>query len=541
MGYELPKTNQEISMTTAAGTVIQLMGSDEQFDLPVFPIVLAYNRINHYAPTQYLCDTSLADWRLAQMYRHLVCANDFYVESQVGLNDPALEKLLDQLNQQMEKVKLNITERAKRGLFAASSVPISMTGPNPKQSDPLARFAKVPQREGENFQFMKLPQPQFDLLPNCNIDETCVPDIFEEESSLTTVVSSSASASGGVPPPPPPGPELTQESSQPAKRKASKEAGKKAAKMARSEEVETVDDEDKDPDYRPPEESEEPEGKEEEDQPTLPLSQAESVSSGIPIGHSSRRGGKKVKDPARYPLACKLCPERYQKTNDLRDHHYVFHLNKTFDCADCMKQYTSKKALQLHFKLKHENLGRVKCTEDNCDWTHQDPGTLHNHLLTKHEIGEPIVCKLKNSDGKECNKVFINTRSFQDHKIVHLERNFECNICNRKFPTEESRRKHIGKYHPSPDSSSQFQCSICGKTFPLKSQLDNHNTLHKLHHHRQLKKQKEEGKEDEGTQEPVAGTSTSEHFIPETQEVTSASASAPGTDSVTFIPETQDQ
>ena len=39
--------------------------------------------------------------------------------------------------------------------------------------------------------------------------------------------------------------------------------------MARSEEVDTVDDEDKDPDYKPPEESE---GKEEEDQPTLPLS-----------------------------------------------------------------------------------------------------------------------------------------------------------------------------------------------------------------------------------------------------------------------------
>ena len=197
VGYELPKTNQEIRMTTAAGTVIQLMGSDEQFDLPVFPIVLAYNRINHYAPTQYLCDTSLSDWRLAQMFRHLVCANDFYVESQVGLNDPVLEKLLEDLNTQMEKVKLNINERARRGLFAASSVPISMTGPNPKQSDPLARFAKVPQKAGENFQFMKLPQPQFDLLPNCNIDETCVPDIYEEESFLIGVASSSASASGG--------------------------------------------------------------------------------------------------------------------------------------------------------------------------------------------------------------------------------------------------------------------------------------------------------------------------------------------------------
>ena len=48
-------------MTTAAGTVIQLMGSDEQYDLPVFPVVLLYNRINHYAPTHYLSDTSLSD------------------------------------------------------------------------------------------------------------------------------------------------------------------------------------------------------------------------------------------------------------------------------------------------------------------------------------------------------------------------------------------------------------------------------------------------------------------------------------------------
>ena len=41
MGAVLPKSRQEIRMTTAAGTVIQLMGSDEQYDLPSFPIVLA--------------------------------------------------------------------------------------------------------------------------------------------------------------------------------------------------------------------------------------------------------------------------------------------------------------------------------------------------------------------------------------------------------------------------------------------------------------------------------------------------------------------
>ena len=68
------------------------MGTDGQYDLPSFPIVLVYNRINHYTPTVYLSKISLADWRLAQMYRHLVCAGDFYSESQEDIHDKNLKK-----------------------------------------------------------------------------------------------------------------------------------------------------------------------------------------------------------------------------------------------------------------------------------------------------------------------------------------------------------------------------------------------------------------------------------------------------------------
>ena len=513
VGYELPKTNQEMRMTTAAGTVIQLMGSDEQYDLPVFPVVLAYNRINHYAPTHYLCDTSLSDWRFAQMYRHLVCANDFYVESLEGMNDPLLDNLVDELNVQMEKVKLCIEQRAKRGLFAASSVPISMTGPNPKRNDPTARFAKVPQKSSDNCPFFKLPQPEYTMLPNCEVDTVCVPDLYDEDQPASQP-SSFTSAGGGIPPslPPP----VSQQSSQPEKRKAGKVADKKVSKLARRED--TVDDDDKDPNYDP---SKEATAEEEEDQPLLqPLSQQESVSSGIPIGHKMRRGGTKFKDPKRYPLKCPLCPERYQRTNDLTDHHYVDHLHKTYDCAECMKQYNSHKSLKLHFKLKHQNIGRVKCSEPQCEWTDQDPGKLHNHLLKQHDIGEPIVCKLENSDGKICNKIFINTRSFQEHKVVHSERNYECEVCNRKFPSPEHRAKHIKKYYPTPGEELMFQCEICGKTFTLNSQLENHKTLHKLHHHKMLQKEKKAAEEasqasqSQGS-EPVAGTSQVAEFEPE--------------------------
>ena len=73
-----------------------------------------------------------------------------------------------------------------------------------------------------------------------------------------------------------------------------------------------------------------------------------------------------------------------------------------------------------------------------------------------------------------------------------------------------------------------FQCEICGKTFSLNSQLENHKTLHKLHHHNMLQKQKKaaeeasqasqsQGSEEaaQAEEEPVAGTSQVAEFEPE--------------------------
>ena len=115
--------------------------------------------------------------------------------------------------------------------------------------------------------------------------------------------------------------------------------------------------------------------------------------------------------------------------------------------------------------------------------------------------------------------MFINTRSFQEHKIVHSERNYECEVCNRKFPSPEHRAKHIKKYHPTPGEELMFQCEICGKTFSLNSQLENHKTLHKLHHHNMLQKEKKAAEEpSQASQpegEPVAGTSQVAEFKPE--------------------------
>ena len=495
-------------MTTAAGTVIQLMGSDEQYDLPAFPIVLAYNRLNHYTPTAYLCETSLSDWRLAQMYRHLVCAGDFYCESQEGLNHKVLAQHLKKLAQQMEVIKPHIIERAKRGMYAASSVPISLTGPGPKRSDKLGRFRKEPKSSQNIIQQIKFPGPQFSLLPNCTIDSTCVPDIYEdvpeeEYHHAASLMPAATSASGGV------GssagtsfqPAVAHQEAQPT-RKAKNTAIEKIAKTSEKRGISSAPDNPKDPSYQVEEH-----GEEEEAQPTSSSSQKESLVTGIPVGHKKRKQSKE-KDPAVYKLVCPICHDRFQRSNERKDHNLVVHLNKFYDCVQCVTHYTSERAMKLHFKLKHEGKGRIKCTEEGCSWINNDPGKLHKHLLDAHDIGEPIVCKIENSDGKICNKTFINSRSFQAHKDVHLTKNFECETCNRLFSTEEKRARHIKTYHSSNTEEDKWQCDICGKIFDFEAQLLNHKKIHKLRHHLMLKEA--ERKKERAAAAAAASSSTQE-------------------------------
>ena len=135
------KTHQELRYTTAAGAVIQLMGSDEQFSLVEFPIVLAYNRIHHYLPTTYLSDRSLANWRLAQMYKHFTAANEYFVESKASMEyEPELVQALDAIFVGVTEVQRQVRESLsncatsellsrevtdkKFGLLSCQSVPL---------------------------------------------------------------------------------------------------------------------------------------------------------------------------------------------------------------------------------------------------------------------------------------------------------------------------------------------------------------------------------------------------------------------------------
>ena len=287
------------------------MGSDEQFSLPEFPVVLAYNRIHHYLPTAYLSDDSLANWRLSQIYKHFTAAHEYFLESMPNLgNEPTLVQAMDQIFVGVTEVQSLIKDRAKLGTTAATSVPISLTGKKPKRDDLMGRRKGLPSKDAR---LMPMAQPVFQNLA----DNPALPDyIFQgqpETSTVTTsvqgpnisppvtaataaqatvtVVTSSGTltstsiasshntpANKGVGPPGLTSPSQ-KPSSQPTRQK------RKATKDPIVEE-EAIDDEDKDPDYQPLEIDDD------NGEPstsggatasvTSGLSQAENISQGIP-------------------------------------------------------------------------------------------------------------------------------------------------------------------------------------------------------------------------------------------------------------------
>ena len=189
------KTHQELRYTTAAGAVIQLMGSDEQFSLVELPIVLAYNRIHHYLPTAYLSDRSLANWRLAQMYKHFTAANEYFVESKASMEyEPELVQALDAIFVGVTEVQRQVRDRAKLGSTAATSVPITLTGKKPKRSDILGRWSGLPKRDAR---LIPLPQPIFDN----PAEDPSLPDYIFQRRAATSTVTTEASSIEGQPGP----------------------------------------------------------------------------------------------------------------------------------------------------------------------------------------------------------------------------------------------------------------------------------------------------------------------------------------------------
>ncbi|KAG5669480.1 hypothetical protein PVAND_017367 [Polypedilum vanderplanki] len=165
-------------------------------------------------------------------------------------------------------------------------------------------------------------------------------------------------------------------------------------------------------------------------------------------------------------VKCRICFKIMNKLS-LLIHMKIFHSNdpslRFFHCDHCSLKYFNKKKLISHLNLKHQKGKEIKY---ECDFdgkiflTRQD--------LLKHAINHQMK--------EKCEICGNKVKNLKAHKrVVHSktdEKNFQCQICDKKFKLNEVLQKHVRTHN------KQCQCKICGRKFANISELNEHMKYH---------------------------------------------------------------
>src|SRR5579863_8067932 len=93
----------------------------------------------------------------------------------------------------------------------------------------------------------------------------------------------------------------------------------------------------------------------------------------------------------------------------------------------------------------------------------------------KHTGEKQFACDI-------CNKKFSENDNFQKHIRIHTgEKPFACNQCDQKFSRNGSLKKHILTIHMGIKPyvySYSFSCALCDQVFKQKYNLQRHMQVH---------------------------------------------------------------
>ncbi|XP_055611721.1 oocyte zinc finger protein XlCOF22-like [Uranotaenia lowii] len=192
-----------------------------------------------------------------------------------------------------------------------------------------------------------------------------------------------------------------------------------------------------------------------------------------------------------------------ESTSSLRNHENSVENKSTaiesFSCSDCGKCYPTKLKLKRHRWDRHSTTRPLVMYEcELCKIRHTKLSDLESHINQDHgreeypylsckECTKTFSCRkslvrhrLCHTEGKHrcdiCNKSFIFRNKMLRHRRQHTnERNYECEICHKKYVTKSTLKHHHLETHTD---ERNFACLSCDKKFLLKSRLDYHTAIH---------------------------------------------------------------
>ncbi|XP_061186367.1 zinc finger protein 665-like [Saccostrea echinata] len=138
----------------------------------------------------------------------------------------------------------------------------------------------------------------------------------------------------------------------------------------------------------------------------------------------------------------------------------------TQKCAECPKEYASKRALNRHIKTAHDVM-KYNC--DICDKVFSSKETMYHHRRGIHSDSKPYKCQ-------QCDASFSFNHSLRLHILKHSgARPFECKECNKTYLTSNHLKMHVEGVH---GGKKNHTCKICGKCFSYTTSLKVHEMTH---------------------------------------------------------------
>ncbi|KAK7576193.1 hypothetical protein V9T40_012479 [Parthenolecanium corni] len=224
------------------------------------------------------------------------------------------------------------------------------------------------------------------------------------------------------------------------------------------------------------------------------------------------------------PWICTSCEEKFERLNELQNHHINYHLqpprymcphcykiymqyhgfvthlkkfqcNVDFQCENCPKIFPNKKLLDMHRRIHVEN-PPFQCS--TCDKSFKQPSGLYAHarshlpedLRKGHACDQCDKCfsskpnlithkkihmGLKNHTCDLCGKGFVQRGNLNAHMLTHSDNKpFTCEVCQKEFKTHMQLRKHKDIH----TGKKPHQCDICGRTFRERGTLREHYRIH---------------------------------------------------------------
>ncbi|XP_065080132.1 zinc finger protein 676-like [Ochlerotatus camptorhynchus] len=173
------------------------------------------------------------------------------------------------------------------------------------------------------------------------------------------------------------------------------------------------------------------------------------------------------------PFECKKCGKRFNHESIFQVHKRTHIGEKAHVCSECGKKFIIATELRYHMADHFPDDPRYR-TQKTASWVRYDGVVSDGSARSVRNATGPKerICEFEN-----CGYVTTSAQKWHYHCATHA-RKFQCEICARRFPTNQTLVKHVEKAHEGKVAEKTRPCPYCQKMFSSNQKLQGHVDIH---------------------------------------------------------------